>query len=45
MIRMRRGMVGSLSGTLATMGSGVPYAVAAKFTHPDRVAIALVGDG
>jgi pyruvate dehydrogenase (quinone) len=44
-IRMRRGMMGSLSGTLATMGSGVPYAVAAKFAYPDRVAIALVGDG
>jgi pyruvate dehydrogenase (quinone) len=35
----------SLSGTLATMGCGVPYAIAAKFAHPDRVAIALVGDG
>ena len=35
----------SLSGTLATMGPGVPYAIAAKFCHPDRVAIALVGDG
>src|SRR5204863_8562829 len=33
------------SGTLATMGPGVPYAIAAKFAHPDRVAIALVGDG
>ena len=38
-------MMASLSGTLATMGCGVPYAVAAKFCHPDRVAIALVGDG
>jgi pyruvate dehydrogenase (quinone) len=27
------------------MGSGVPYAIAAKFAHPERVAIALVGDG
>src|SRR5205085_989951 len=35
----------SLSGTLATMGPGVPYAIAAKFAHPDRPAIALVGDG
>jgi pyruvate dehydrogenase (quinone) len=35
----------SLSGTLATMGPGVPYAIAAKFAHPDRVAIAMVGDG
>ena len=44
-IRLRRGMMASLSGTLATMGPGVPYAIAAKFAHPDRVAIALVGDG
>ncbi|WP_370409753.1 thiamine pyrophosphate-requiring protein [Streptomyces fradiae] len=44
-ITMRPGMRGSLSGTLATMGSGVPYAIGAKFAHPDRPAIALVGDG
>jgi pyruvate dehydrogenase (quinone) len=44
-IRIRRGMMASLSGGLATMGPGVPYAIAAKFAHPDRVAIALVGDG
>jgi pyruvate dehydrogenase (quinone) len=44
-VRIRRGMMASLSGTLATMGSGVPYAVAAKFAHPHRVAVALVGDG
>jgi pyruvate dehydrogenase (quinone) len=35
----------SLSGTLATMGAGVPYAIGAKFAHPDRPAIALMGDG
>jgi pyruvate dehydrogenase (quinone) len=35
----------SLSGTLATMGPGVPYAIGAKFAHPDRPSIALVGDG
>jgi pyruvate dehydrogenase (quinone) len=44
-IRIRRGMRSSLSGNLATMGCGVPYAIAAKFAYPDRVAIALVGDG
>jgi pyruvate dehydrogenase (quinone) len=44
-IKIRRGMKASLSGTLATMGPGVPYAIAAKFAYPDRVAIALVGDG
>lgn len=36
---------GSLSGTLATMGCAVPYAIGAKFAHPDRPVIALVGDG
>ncbi len=44
-IVMRRGMMGSLSGNLATMCPGVPYALAAKFAYPDRVAIAFVGDG
>ncbi|MEV7684390.1 thiamine pyrophosphate-requiring protein [Streptomyces bungoensis] len=44
-ITMRPGMRGSLSGTLATMGPGVPYAIGAKFAHPDRPVVALVGDG
>jgi pyruvate dehydrogenase (quinone) len=44
-VRLRGGMLASLSGTLATMGPGVPYAIAAKFAHPDRPVIALVGDG
>lgn len=44
-VKMKPTMMGSLSGTLLSMGSGVPYAVAAKFCHPDRPAIALVGDG
>jgi pyruvate dehydrogenase (quinone) len=44
-LKFRRGMMGSLSGGLATMGPGVPYVIAAKFAFPDRVAIALVGDG
>ncbi|HET8551909.1 MAG TPA: thiamine pyrophosphate-requiring protein [Gammaproteobacteria bacterium] len=44
-LKFRKGMMGSLSGGLATMGPGVPYAIAAKFAHPDRVVIALVGDG
>ncbi|MGK8523994.1 thiamine pyrophosphate-requiring protein [Nocardia asteroides] len=44
-LRLRGRMRGSLSGTLATMGPGVPYAIGAKFAHPDRPAIALVGDG
>ncbi|SMD21576.1 thiamine pyrophosphate-requiring protein [Kibdelosporangium aridum] len=44
-LRMRGQMRGSLSGTLATMGAGVPYAIGAKFAHPDRPVVALVGDG
>lgn len=44
-VRLRAGMKASLSGTLATMGPGVPYAIAAKFAFPERVAFALVGDG
>jgi pyruvate dehydrogenase (quinone) len=44
-IKIRRGMMASLSGGLATMGPAVPYALAAKFAYPQRPVIALVGDG
>ncbi|HVV03429.1 MAG TPA: thiamine pyrophosphate-requiring protein [Puia sp.] len=44
-LKMRKGMKASLSGNLATMCPGVPYAISAKFAYPDRVSIALVGDG
>ncbi|HEX5119769.1 MAG TPA: thiamine pyrophosphate-requiring protein [Pseudonocardiaceae bacterium] len=44
-LRFRGDMRGSLSGNLATMGPGVPYAIGAKFAHPDRPAIAFAGDG
>ncbi|MBM7790205.1 thiamine pyrophosphate-requiring protein [Tenggerimyces flavus] len=44
-LRFHAGMRGSLSGTLATMGPGVPYVIGAKFGHPNRPCIALVGDG
>jgi pyruvate dehydrogenase (quinone) len=44
-LKLRRGMRASLSGTLATMGPGVPYAIAAKFAFPERAVFALVGDG
>ena len=44
-LKLGRGHMASLSGTLATMGPGVPYAIAAKFCHPHRPAVALVGDG
>ncbi len=44
-LRLRKGMRAALSGTLATMCPGVPYALAAKFAYPDRPAIACLGDG
>jgi len=44
-LKIREGMKASLSGNLATMCPGVPYAIAAKFAYPDRMPIALVGDG
>jgi pyruvate dehydrogenase (quinone) len=44
-LKLRRGMLASLSSTLASMGSAVPYAIAAKFAHPDRIVVALAGDG
>jgi len=44
-LKLKQGNLASLSGTLATMGSGVPYAIAAKFAYPQRPVIALVGDG
>jgi pyruvate dehydrogenase (quinone) len=44
-LKFPSGVRGSLSGTLATMGPGVPYMIGAKWAHPDRPAIAFVGDG
>ena len=44
-LKMREGMMASLSGKLATMGGGVPYAIAAKMAHPNRPVLAVVGDG
>ncbi len=44
-LKIRKGMRASLSGTLATMGPGTPYAIAARFAYPDRPVIAFVGDG
>ena len=43
--RVKQGQMASLSGGLASMGAAVPYAIGAKFAHPDRPVIALVGDG
>jgi pyruvate dehydrogenase (quinone) len=44
-VKIRRGMMASVSGSLATMGPAMPYAIAAKFAYPDRAVLALVGDG
>lgn len=44
-LKIRTGMLGSVSGGLASMGNGVPYLLAAKFAYPDRPGIAMVGDG
>ncbi len=44
-LKLREGMDASLAGTLATMGPGTPYAIAAKLAHPDRPVISFVGDG
>jgi len=44
-LKFRRGMKGSLSGSLASLGAATPYAVAAKMAYPDRVVIGTIGDG
>jgi pyruvate dehydrogenase (quinone) len=44
-LRLRSGMMFSTSGTLASMGAGLPYAIAAKIAHPDRQVVSVVGDG
>jgi pyruvate dehydrogenase (quinone) len=44
-LKLRKGMLASLSGNLATMGPGTPYAIAAKFAYPERAVVAIVGDG
>lgn len=44
-LKLRPGMMASVSGTLASMGCAVPYAIAAKFAHPGRPVIAIAGDG
>jgi len=44
-LKMRRGMKASLSGGLASLGAGTPYAMAAKMAYPERTVIACMGDG
>jgi pyruvate dehydrogenase (quinone) len=44
-IRAKRGQMYSLSGTLASMANGLPYAIAAQIAYPERQCVAFVGDG
>jgi pyruvate dehydrogenase (quinone)/pyruvate oxidase len=44
-IRVKQGQMYSLSGTLATMANGLPYAIAAQIAYPDRQVVAFLGDG
>jgi pyruvate dehydrogenase (quinone) len=44
-LKMRRGMKASLSGGLASLGAGTPYALAGKMAYPERTVIACMGDG
>jgi pyruvate dehydrogenase (quinone) len=44
-LKLRSGMTAAISGTLATMGCAIPYALGAKLAHPDRPLIAALGDG
>ncbi len=44
-IKIRRGMKGSLSGGLASLGAATPYAMAAKMAYPERTVIGFIGDG
>jgi pyruvate dehydrogenase (quinone) len=44
-VKLKKGNLASLSGNLATMVPGVPYAIAAKFAHPNRPVVCFVGDG
>lgn len=44
-IPVKRGQMHSLSGNLATMAPGLPYAIAAQIAYPNRQVIAYVGDG
>jgi pyruvate dehydrogenase (quinone) len=44
-IHVKKGQMHSLSGTLATMAPGLPYAIAAQAAYPDRQVVAFVGDG
>lgn len=44
-VPVKRGQMHSVSGTLATMACGLPYAIGAQVAYPDRESVAIVGDG
>jgi pyruvate dehydrogenase (quinone) len=44
-IPVRRGQMHSVSGNLASMACGLPYAIAAQLAYPGRQVVAFVGDG
>ena len=44
-IKLKRGQSHSVSGTLASMANALPYAIAAQIAYPDRMSVAIVGDG
>jgi pyruvate dehydrogenase (quinone) len=44
-LKMGAGMRAAHSGSLASMGAALPYAIAGKFAFPERPVLALVGDG
>ena len=44
-IRAKSGQMHAISGNMASMGSGLPYAIAAQIAYPDRTSVAFQGDG
>jgi len=44
-IPAKKGQMHSVSGNLASMACGLPYAIAAQIAYPERQCIAFVGDG
>jgi len=44
-IKVKKGQLHSVSGTLASMANALPYAISAQLAYPDRMSIAIVGDG
>src|SRR5579883_98361 len=44
-IPAKHGQMHSVSGTMASMACGLPYAIAAQVAYPERECVAFVGDG